>query len=93
MTREGKTVGRHTIVAPFAGIIRSRFNGSAALLRDTLSLCDSDPGTAGWLPATSVRRNPKTPRLPRQDLRSVHNLNLTPNPGVLFAAFARNALF
>ena len=55
-----------TLVAPFAGIIRSRFNGSAALLRDTLSLCDSDPGTAGWLPATSVRRNPKTARPSRQ---------------------------
>ena len=56
-----------TLVTPFAGIIRSRFNGSAALLRDTLSLCDSAFGTAGWLPATSVRRNPKTAPPSRQD--------------------------
>jgi hypothetical protein len=40
--------------APFAGIIRSRFNGSAARRRDTLSLRDSAIGTAGWLPATST---------------------------------------
>jgi hypothetical protein len=44
------------IVAPFAGIIRIRFNGSAALLRRPLSLClpptviDRRYNKPGWLP-------------------------------------------
>ena len=40
--------GQGSFAAPFAGIIRSRFHGSAALPRRPLSLCPQSQ--TGWLP-------------------------------------------
>src|SRR5207248_3952591 len=43
---------------PFASITWSRFNGSAALPRSTLSLRVPPSGTTGWLPCNEINTRP-----------------------------------
>jgi hypothetical protein len=57
-----------TLVAPFASITWSRFYGSAALPRDTLSLCPLRTGRLPVIESTLGRRAESVKRFAARDL-------------------------
>jgi hypothetical protein len=73
MEAGGKTLG-----VPFASITWSRFNGSAALPRSTLSLRAETGSATGWLPCNELTLD----RLTRRVKRALHLDSRSPEPFV-----------